>query len=412
MTGQRPAPLPPPKLEAIKEPDGPDLPVLELVREHDRGLVRYAHSGVDPAALVSQVALAWPNLKILVVASRVSHAREMRSRLEKALGRVALFTGQHHPARGSRVVVATYGMLGVGAVETEKRDVYITLDPEEIVSKAEQGLHEAPLEGIKCLRRARMYGLLTDDLSVSPWQRSWMTALFGLREVHVPRHGHRDLPVDVVFVGFHDKKPTQEKGLGLLREGVWRSHLRNRRVASLFKALLGKDEETLAAKFKNIAPHLKGRLGGRVGVLVEGVEHGLKLAQFLPGVPVVAGPEVWTEGLRPEQVKLLASGKQAKDATRAIVTSKGLERTPRLDVLLRADAGAGLPALPGSYLSVPNAEKARLLLIDLLDEHHPALRKRGRDRKDAYVAKGWAVLGRKAPSPMQRFWVERPEVGR
>jgi hypothetical protein len=272
-------------------------------------------------------------------------------------------------------------------------------------------VYEAPLDGIKRLRRARMYGLLSDSAFVAPWQRSWMTALFGLQEVHVPRHGHHDLAVDVVFSKFYGgERSRKHRGVDLLRQGVWAHHLRNRRVAALFRALADEDGDTLEQKFADVARRVEGRLGGRVGLLVEGVEHASALARLLPGVAVIAGSDVWTEGLSDGQVKLLKPAKKSKNRNCAIVTATGLAHTKRFDVLVRADGGVGLPALPEAHRVIANEDDGRMLLIDFTDEHHPALAWRSRQRRNTYSAAGWSILGRSAAGAMDRFVAQRPEV--
>jgi hypothetical protein len=92
------------------------------------------------------------------------------------------------------------------------------------------------------------------------------------------------------------------------------------------------------------------------------------------------------------------------------LTAEGLARTPRFDLLIRADGGTGLLALPEHYQTVANDDDSRLLFIDFLDRHHPLLAKWSRQRRSAYIASGWNVAGRAAPSAMDRFVAQRPEV--
>jgi hypothetical protein len=409
MVGKWPSELPPPMSDNLDDFEAVDTPALELVRRHDRGLIGYDPGHVRPAVLIAQVARAWPRLKLVVVATRVNDARQMRDELSQGLGKVALFTGQHNPARGSRVVVATYSCLGVGAIGIEHRDVYIATNPSEIFATT----YDCGFEGLRHLERGRAYGLLADDVVVAPFQRSLMTALFGFERVHVPRHGHHDLPVDVAFsrVGGGQRPPDSRDDLVILRQGVWQHPLRNRRVAALFTALGAKDETPLRERFPDVAGQVRGRPGGRVGLLVEGVEHGLALARLLPGVPLVTGPDVWKEGLSPGQVQLLKAGKKAKDRGRAIVTSTGLAHAGRFDVLVRADGGTGLPPLPQAQRAVANGDDTRLLLVDCDDRHHPVLRQRSRQRRDAYAGAGWNLLGQAAPDFLSRLMATWPGVG-
>jgi hypothetical protein len=92
------------------------------------------------------------------------------------------------------------------------------------------------------------------------------------------------------------------------------------------------------------------------------------------------------------------------------VTTEGLARTPRFDLLIRADGGTGHLSLPEDYQIVANDDGSRLVLIDFEDRHHPVLAKWSRQRRNAYIAAGWNVAGRAAPSAMDLFVAQRPEV--
>jgi hypothetical protein len=412
LSGERPAELPAPQLDRLNDSDAVDTPVLDLIRRRDRGLIRYASRTVEPATVIAQIALAWPTLKIVAVPTHVSEAVELRRQLQAVLGNVALFTGDHSPARGSRVVVATPNRVGTGAIAIERRDVYIAVNPEHIFTSPYNEVYQAYLDGIKCLWRARVYGLLADDTFLAPWQRSWLMALFGAEQVHVPRHGHHNLLVDVVFSRIYggERVETDKDDVVLKRRGLWQHRLRNRRVAALFRTLAGKKTKVLARKFPDIAGYLDEPSWDRVGLLVEGVEHGLALARLLPGVPLITGPDVWTEGLSEKAIQIIERGKKGTKKSCAIVTAEGLAQTAPFDVLIRADGGTGLLPLPESHAVVANDNDGRLLLIDCHDMHHTVLAKWSRQRRNAYVAAGWNVAGRAAPSAMDLFVAQRPEV--
>lgn len=410
-SGKRPAVLPPSQLVTFENADEIDGPMLDLVRDHDRGLIRYNQEHVQLAALVAQVALAWPKAKVVVTATRVNDARRLAGELNETLGKVGLFTGEHHPARGARVVVATYNRLGDGAIGVERRDICIAVNPSELFAVP----NDTGIEGLKKLWRARLYGLLSDETQYAPWQRSFMTALFGMQQVFIPRHGHHDMPVDVVVSRvFGGQRPSDTRdNLVLKRQGIWHHPLRNRRVAALFLALARRNHHELREKFPDVLAYLGGRRWDRVGLLVEGVEHALALAELLPKVPVIAGTDVWGEEYSDAAAQILKRSKERPVELGAIVTSAGLERLKeRYDVLIRADGGVGLPVLPELYRAVPNGDDSRLLLVDFKDEHHPVLRKWTRQRRNAYLEVGWNLVGKAAPTLMDRFVADRPEEGR
>jgi hypothetical protein len=80
-TGARPKPLPAWADEGLAELEPVDGGMLDLVRQHDRGLIRYDPSQVEPARMIAQVALAWPSLPLVITTTRVAEASEMRRQL-------------------------------------------------------------------------------------------------------------------------------------------------------------------------------------------------------------------------------------------------------------------------------------------------------------------------------------------
>src|SRR5262245_10296919 len=99
----------------------------------------------------------------------------------------------------------------------------------------------------------------------------------------------------------------------------------------------------------------------------------------------------------------------------AVVTAAALPEVDlaRVGVLVRADGGAGLPPLGPGQLVEPDEGPARpLLLIDLHDRHHPALRRQSRRRQDAYADRGWFAPGvEPVQARAERFLAGRPREG-
>jgi hypothetical protein len=408
LTGDAPAPLPAPDLDRLAGFGRIDHGLLRFVRDHDRGLIRAVPGGkVSVARLLAQVALAWPKKRIIVVAGRIADARRLRRRLAGYLSRVGLTTSRDPTPRARRVIVATPSRLGQGQVGIERRHIYIALNPEELFA----GLRGFGIEGIRGLWRGRLYGLLPTDRRLAPRQRDLVTALFGADEVVVPRHGRAPLAVEVVFSRIAGgARPPHRDGALVKRTGVHEHALRNRRLCQLARALAVRDRALLGAKFPEVAGRLGGKVG-RVGVLVDHVGHGLALARLL-GWPLVAGAVVHEGGLTEEEQAILRRGRDEHQRRKVpvVVTGEGMRRAGRFDVLVRADAGVGLPAIPAPRLCAPRGRPGRLLLVDFKDEHHPLLRRWSGRRRTAYEEAGWAVAGSKPTSPLERFLASRPEV--
>jgi hypothetical protein len=130
-------------------------------------------------------------------------------------------------------------------------------------------------------------------------------------------------------------------------------------------------------------------------VLVEGLDHAAELARVLPGWPVVAGPGAASR--RGPLGDALRRGHELNllRVRRAVVTAEGGRRLglARVDVLVRADGGVGLPPIPDSAFAVPATRERPLLLVDCADRHHARLRVWSRRRQEAYRARGWAPAG-------------------
>jgi hypothetical protein len=375
-----------------------DRPFLEHVARHDRGLIRYDAEQVDPAKLVAQVAKAWPELNLTAVVSRRDEAIRLAYQLRAANVEAFAFTAQNQPWVEKRVAVATYAGLAYNPVHPAQQDIVLALDAAEAT-----GVHARWC--LRHLERARLYALLPTHRRLSPYEADLVHALFGFQELLVPRHGHVERPVEVLWLGGQGRRLQAEpdNDLELKRHGVWRQEHRNRQVARVARALADGDPEQLKGLFPSL-PDSRLPAGPRgVMVLVENVEHALALMPKLSDWSVVMSGLANLDGLHPDQRAQLEARRPAgavSSVTRGIVTEAGLTNVQidwsSMKVLVRADAGAGSLALPSAALTLPAVDpRARtpLLVVDLADRHHPDLRHRGVRRRRAYWESGWAAPG-------------------
>jgi hypothetical protein len=404
-----PRAIPAPDVAAARRLGPVDRAMLELVHDHDRGLVRYTAGAVRPARLIAQVALAFPDRTIAVAAKRRADVRRLGRLLRKHLpGMVAVVDGPA-PKRPRRVVVTTFLGLGEPAVEIEKLDILVVPD-------AAEALEANARFAIPHAERARLYGFLEIGRHLAPYDRDFVAALFGVEEVVIPRHGHVGRPVEVVAVkcAGGQRLAADLETVAIKRQALWRHGLRNRRVAALARALADGDRQRLDAGYPAVAARLAGRSGPlKVAVLVENIEHALAVAERLPGWPIKTGPHVATVGLPGRLAALLARRRWAGTGTpaRAIVTMAGLEGSglEKLDVLVRADGGRHVPpALDGIVIRASTPDRRPLLVVDLDDRHHPRLRQWARQRRAAYRERGWVVDGGGPATRVERFLAGRP----
>jgi hypothetical protein len=409
-TGTALAKLPEPDLGQFGDPECVDVSTLNFIHQHERGLIRVHRSKqLSLTKLLAQIALAWPKQQIIIVATRVDHAKRLQRQLDKYV-KAGLSAGNRSTPRSRRVIVATPGKLGRGDIGIERRHIYIAMNPDELVATTE-GLG---VDGLKRLWKARLFGIVHVDEQFPPRTRDLLTAYFGTEQVVVPAHGRRLIDVDVVFspiVGGYRPPHHRDEAL-LKRLGINEHDLRNRRIVNLARALAGNDGELLRDKFVEVADRLEGQTG-RVGVLVDQVGHGLVLARKL-NWPLVTRLNSVKRGLSADERALIRRGNVVRERTRGpvVVTTDGLKRAGKFTVLIRADGGVGMPELPMPLLTAPHNKPAKLLMVDFRDEQHPLLRQWSRQRRTAYMHAGWNVVGEPVLSALDKFMAERPEVVR
>ena len=394
MKGDRPQPLPDPDWKKLPSNRTGDRRLLRFVQQHERGIIWYRESRIDIAWLIAQVALTYPKEKIVVIASRQADAAILTKRLRRYISGVSLATPHHHPAIAGRVVVATPSGLQQTGVRVRERTICFCINPTEVFNTMKVWFSSK--DWLPVLK-SRLYGLLNEDLSLAPQQQDYLRALFGTQRLLIPRHGFGELPVTIKFWQFQGgRKIAPETPIHeLKRQCVWRDPLRNRLIAGLAQAIAMEDDKALGKKFTSIAQALYSKLGRRVAVLVENVEHAGHLVQRLPGWPIVAD-EVSDSSQLSQKVKdaLVAGANTVAQRTEdVIVTTAAFGKIGAVDVLIRADAGVSLPPISSDFFVAGDGVPKSMTVIDVDDRHHPHLRRRAKWRKNAYLQRGWEVDG-------------------
>src|SRR5262249_46655038 len=262
--------LPEPTISSVELPGPLDLGCLRCIQQHDRALVRYDPSAVDPVRLVAQVGLAWPKLTIAVAVTRIDEARHLRDLLHKYLSKVVAVSSRNQVAESEigRVVIATYNGLGHTGIEIEKRNIVL----------AWNAIEASRAYALSCLghaKRARVYGLLPTGKTLAPFDQDAIRPLFGFQEVEVPRHGVQAVRVEVVWcrkVGC-STLPQSLELLQIKRQGLWRNHVRNRQLARLARRLQAAEWQTIETDLLAVTAGLVAGYPLAVVVLVENVEH-------------------------------------------------------------------------------------------------------------------------------------------
>jgi hypothetical protein len=383
-----------------------DPVLLETIRAQRGVVVRYDAAHVDPAALCGQIARAWSGRRIVVACARKAEVRRVVHGL-KSLGvpaGAAHGDGRLVPPELSapiRVWVATW--RGVGAPHVDAPRASIT-----VLYNAREALGEVPTERVARESHHRVVGLLGAHESLSDYERDRLWSLLGTaRPVYIPRHGLVRCPVRVVHVANHSPLvPPDREGLDLLRQGVWGHPARNRRLARLARLLGEGDRDRLNRQFPEVGRVLGNRTVGRIWVLVSVAEHARVLGRLMRAA-VYLGVSPSTLPSEPPT----SHGPDSGGASGIVVVTPDALGAAVLggdDVIVRADAGAGLP--PGLrpehlYAAHPASE---LVVVDADDRHHPALRRQARERERAYHAEGWAVGPDPCWDALRAFEATRP----
>ena len=394
LAGDRPKPLPDPTWRNLPGNKTGDRRLLRFVQHHERGLILYRESNVDIAWIIGQIALAYPKEKIVVIATRQADAAILAGRLRKYMSGISLAKPSCHPDTPSRVVIATTSGLQQSVVEVMKRTICICLNLTEVLS--DKKVWFSSKDWLPVLK-SRIYGLLNEDHSLAPQHLFLMSSLFGSQRLFIPKHGFRELPVHVTTWTFTGSNTLSVDAttLDIKKELIWRNPTRNRLIAGLAKAITESNDKALTKKYKSVAKAIYSKLGQRVAILVENVEHAARLHRWLPDWPIVAGKVSNTAKLTPKVLAAIEAGKQttARKFDDTIVPTQGFAELRSIGILIRADAGTGLPPVSPDYFVSGDMVPASLTIIDMNDRHHPHLRQRSKLRRISYQKRGWKVDG-------------------
>ena len=363
-----------------------DPAVVALPTHTRRALVRYGDA-VDPLTLIAQLVAAHGNRTGNVVVL-------VRSRRERS----ALLTRMNVSAAAGTVSVCTLGTSGLAGLE--KAGLVLVLDAlhatwaDPLTADAAPPVTPtgfAPAVGLM----DRLVGLpaaaavvcfLPMSRPLSPFERARVWQIYGPVELVVPAHGVVVRPVEVAVhrVDLGRRVCKIVDGLAV-KNGLWRDPVRNRRLAALARAIAAGDHVALDAAFPTIVGGESGTGPRSVLVLCEGLDQAMFISGLLPGWRVVTG--------RDEADRAAYPLGRPIDANAVIATALGVRKIigGDFDVVVRADPGHGLPPLPPGWAHGRTLRP--LLVVEAADAGHPLARRWSRQRRAAYVAAGWRVVG-------------------
>lgn len=385
-----------------------DRAFLEVIRTEPRGLFSYKSGKVQPAKLIAQVAKLWPRLKIVVLVSRIAEAEKLKRQIKHHLASVECYHHRHSSDKRVKVAIATYAYAGGGPVGLTKCDIVFVPEPDKF-------LHSN--SGRLCIDHAweaRMYAFQATGKTLAQYDRDQITACFGSQSLTIPAHGYICRPVDVTFMRIDGQRTSpsgaEDNLVDIKRRGIWQHEIRNRRFARLARALSSGDSQFLNKRFPLLDWDSRPLSMSRIVVLADGIDHAGKILRAMPGWSLVCAPDVWLDGIPAKDQQLLKERRKGWTKNRTVIaTPTSLPRLRKIDVLVRMDAGIGLPPL-SDHAQRSRTSDDRLLVIDANDRHHLQLRKWTHRRKQEYRQAGWNISGEEPESQLHQFLASRPPL--
>lgn len=358
----------------------------------DGGIIN-APTGAGKSTLMRAVCTIWPTVNIIICCPITDVLRASYLELLPILNPNEL------------------GMVGGGKNEQGRR---VTLTTDKSLCKCDldacriflfDEVHKAAAEqtakAIGRIRNARMFGFSASAKGRSDNADLETEALFGPEICSI---SYQDVqaagdvvPVDVWMIDCSDLPPYQSMSrMAVERNGVWKNHARNARIAqAVNKVLQEYGEET------------------QVLISVKVVEHAVYLSQHLPSFEMVYATmapdkkERWIKsgllptnyhGLSPDgrdKMRVAFRGCTLKRVIATSVWGTGVD-FPHLNVLIRADAQSSSIAatqIPGRVTRPGTKDNVKQLgiVIDLDDSHHTGLGRKALERVSVYKKKGWNI---------------------
>ena len=156
-----------------------------------------------------------------------------------------------------------------------------------VICNAREALGDVPVERVLNECRGRLVGFLPRSDRLSAYERDCLWSILGAPPLFIAGPGMITRRVRVVRVRTDAPVvPADRGGIALLRAGVWGHPARNRRLASLARALRDQRRDELVRRFPDVGMALGARTVRRVVVLVSVVDHAIALARMIPAVVV------------------------------------------------------------------------------------------------------------------------------
>jgi len=376
---------------------------VQFICQHQRGVIR-TNTIEQAATCVAILVCMLPGLRVAVAVKNGRLAKLMRRIVKSQLKRYA-FANQH-----GNVDIGTFPSIAE-KVSHNKHDVVFVLD-------AVKGLSDWGRNCVLSATHAKTFGFLLSSSRAAQQDVDYLRALYGFRERVVPEVGYDEMRISTAWFDFRwypEHATDGGSSHDIKRQELWHLAIRNRLIAKLSRVINTGDRTTLEKQFSGLAETVSLDRPMRTAILVETIDHAAHLLPHLRFPRLFAGSPLVLNGMSYQQQQRVQNAVNCRGGTDPIiVTFDGLRSFPlsKVDAIIRADGGEGMPPIPRLVKSRDGAHgHHNLLLVDINDKHHSYLRSCSRKRRRAYLQREWYFQGADPTIERIRQWISQKLEG-
>jgi hypothetical protein len=399
------AQLPPPvSLTRVGYPD-----LARFVRENEQGLIRITAS-FDEAIVVSELTLAYPCQRIVVLGNNVQSLATVQRKLRTVDDGAQLASGRRplqldDEEELPRIICATF--LEASEIDFATCDIVVMLEASHCIhQRVQQALEQVDA-------RFRLFGITSAGREHSPYETGVMMSVFGPAMIDLMPYRRTRREVSVAWVKHQQPSIRQDReGPDFDYKCCWHNERRNRAIAKAAKAiaagtLLGEQNSRDVDAWLN---EQDGRPQS-VTILVDRLDHAIAIGKKLSDWPIVIHKGVDLRGY-PGSIRsrLKRDRETLIDGSHQIVLTDARFRGGCSDVVLWAGGGPYVDSIPDSWLTEASDSCRPLLIIDFVDAFNRQMRAWGVSRREGYGKRDIFEVGiERTQGRAQRFL--RQQVG-
>ena len=371
------------------DPSG--LPILALATSRPRTLYQHSIPAARLLEAIAMMIIMRPKDRIVVALTRISDCKSLEKWLLRydPSGSVMRLHSGHAPEGKARVVIGTYASLGCGQAALNKRTLLIVPDADEWTRN-----QYAPYL-LRDAANCKLMGFVRMPQGLPLYTRDVLAGYFGLDAFDLTEKFGVRRPIRAGFLRLRvPAVGSSGDRLDILNSGIWVNASRNAQIARFGKRIAKGQRDRLQA----VVPHSQlpeDEL--RVGILVANLRQAAQLLRVgkLAGWRLTANKIIDWDGLSADDRELLQAAMRQKRrrGKGVVVTVDGLQRVRRLDVLIRANGGAGGVDVTRPYFGVVTKSVENAIVVDVEDRHHGFLRRLAKQRQQAYLEARWRMPG-------------------